>query len=191
MNIDITKFSKDNVVDTCSIWNIISCVKFYTITIDIVTQFALTEYVVYEALYKERKSENPLEEKLKIKLRKEIDLKNFKVYNISIADLQEVEILKNRKNLGMGEISSIAFAKKSKNLCFLTDDQNARKFSSDIVKVNTQTTSHLLGWLFYDGHLLDGDLQDIIDDHNSFNRPLEKYFKEVYEVALSFKLMKK
>lgn len=191
MNIDITKFNKDNVVDTCSIWNILSSSRFYSVAIGIVKEFALTEYVVYEALFKERTSVNASDKILKTRLEKEISIKKFKVYRISIADLQEVEILKNRRNLGKGEISSIAFAKKTGKLSFITEDQSARKFSRDIVKVSTQTTSHILGWLFFEGYLLDGDLQHIIDEHNSFNRPLEKYYRIVYEEAYRCKLMKK
>lgn len=190
MNIDITKFNKENVVDTCSIWNILSSNRFYSVAIDIVKEFAITEYVVYEALFKKRTSMNSSDKILKTRLEKEISIKKFKVYGISIADLQEVEILNNRRNLGKGEISSIAFAKKTGKLSFITEDQSARKFSREIVKVNTQTTSHILGWLFFEGYLLDGDLQYIVDEHKSFNGPLEKYFKEVYEEAYRCKLMK-
>ena len=39
----------------------------------------------------------------------------------------------------------------------------------------------LLGWLFYNNHLSDRDLEPIIKDHISAGRPLERYFREVQE----------
>jgi hypothetical protein len=46
-----------------------------------------------------------------------------------------------------------------------------------------QTTPHIVGWLFYEGIFSDTDLDTLIAEHISFNPPLEKYFKEVYQDA--------
>lgn len=189
MEIDISVFDKNNVIDTCSIWNILSSTKLYSTIISIIKVLSLTEYVVYESLYKPRKTNKESDKLLKMILAKEIDKKCFQIFKISIEDLQDIGILKNRKKFGKGEISSIAFAKKSR-ISFLTEDQNARKFSKNVVGVNTQTTPHLLGWLFFEGYLLDGDLHQIITEHKAMDGKLENYFKEVFLEAMRCKLLK-
>jgi len=50
-----------------------------------------------------------------------------------------------------------------------------------------QTTPHLLGWLFFTNFLSDSDLNPIIDEHKKLNRPLEKYFIEMYKRALDYR----
>jgi hypothetical protein len=51
-----------------------------------------------------------------------------------------------------------------------------------------QTTPHLFGWLFFSGRLSDGEKSAIIEEHNSLGRPLEKYFEEMYNRALQYRL---
>lgn len=109
-------------------------------------------------------------------------------YHISIEDLQDIEILQKRKNLSKGELSSIVFAKKTRQ-ALLTDDQGARKLAEQVMdKKSVQTTPHLFGWLFYADFLRDGDKDRIIKEHKDFKRPLAKYFSEMYVKALEFKL---
>jgi hypothetical protein len=50
-----------------------------------------------------------------------------------------------------------------------------------------QTTAHLLGWLFFESFLSDGDLNRIIDEHKNYNGKLEVYFVVIYNRALDFK----
>ena len=189
MNIDISKFNKSNIIDTCSIWNIISSNTFFGCINHVIDEFVVTNYVIYEALVKPRKSKSEKEQQLIDKLKKLIELKKFNPISITIEDLQDANVFENRKNFGKGEISSIIFAKKTL-LSFLTDDQKARNLANEILdKDKVQTTPHLLGWLFYNGLLLDSDFNEIVSEHNSFNRPLEKYFNEVYFEAMRFRLI--
>jgi len=91
-------------------------------------------------------------------------------------------------NLDKGELASIACAKKM-GKAFLTDDQKARKLAAQFIASKmVQTTPHLLGWLLFISYLGDSDLHIIIDEHKKFERPLEKYFLEVYKIVLDYKL---
>jgi len=111
--------------------------------------------------------------------------------DLNIADLQTVGILEQRRNLGKGELSSIAFAMRT-GLAFLSDDQKARKLALEVLTQQlVQTTPHLVGWLFFHNHLTDGDKPAIIADHKAMNRPLAKFFDEMYLEALRCRLMAK
>ncbi|MDF5724128.1 MAG: XRE family transcriptional regulator, partial [Rhizonema sp. PD37] len=69
----------------------------------------------------------------------------------------DVEILQKRMNLSKGELTSIVFAKKTRQ-AFLTDDQKARKLASKVMQSDqVQTMPHLLGWLFFVSYLNDND----------------------------------
>ncbi|PPT05894.1 hypothetical protein CKA32_003918 [Geitlerinema sp. FC II] len=111
----------------------------------------------------------------------------FKNYHLDIEDLQEIDVLQKRKNLGKGELASIAFAKKTYQ-AFLTDDRGARNLAEEVLTHHrVQTTAHLLGWLFFESFLSDGDLNQIINEHKKYNGKLEKYFIVMYERALDFR----
>jgi hypothetical protein len=108
---------------------------------------------------------------------------------LSIADLQEVQILDNRMRLGKGELSAIAAARTT-GLHFMTDDQKARRLGSDSLGSDrVQTTPHLFGWLFFSGYLVDSDKDQIIAEHESLSRPLKPYFEDMYKEALRCRLM--
>ena len=112
---------------------------------------------------------------------------NFKSYHLDLEDLQEVDILLKRKNLGKGELSSIAFAKKT-NQAFITDDMGARSLASEAgTLLSVQTTPHLVGWLFFANFLGDSDLKSVTDEHKKYKRPLAKYFCEMYNIALDYR----
>jgi hypothetical protein len=151
--------------------------------------FSCTRFVEYECLSKPRKNHNNKDIELQNALRKEQSNGHFQVYHLDINDLLEVEVLANRKRLGKGELSSIAFAKRT-NQAFLTDDQKARKLAVDVMGFErVQTTPHLLGWLFYRTLLGDSDKDKIVSEHSSYNRPLGIFFEEVYQQARQFALI--
>lgn len=191
MRIDITTCTKLNVTDSCAFWNILSSPTFYSVLIDQKFDFACTDFIVHECLHKKRTE--PTKEDSSIQNKFKLLLKTRKVvsHKLSIEDLQDDEILKYRKSLGKGELSSIAFAKKTR-LSFHSDDQGARKIAEQILGVKqVQTTPLLLGWLFYNNHLSDRDLEPIIKDHISAGRPLERFFREVHEESWRIKLQTK
>ena len=190
MPINPSVFNKYNVADTCSIWNILSSKVLLRATLSAKCVFCCTAFVQYECLDKPRKSISPKELELQVLLKNEQEKSNFSVYHLDIDDLLDVEVLQERMNLGKGELSSIAFARRTRQ-AFLTDDQGARKLACASLNVNSvQTTPHLFSWLIYENFLTDGDKQRVMEQHESFNRPLNKYFQVMYEKALQHRLMK-
>lgn len=193
MTFDITKLFLYNVIDSCSVWNILSSPIIYQSSIQAGCYFALTNYVSYECLYKKRKEKH--DAAIITKLEKEIATRRFMNCNITIDDLQEIKILENRKNLGKGELSSIVFAKKTRQ-AFLTDDKKARALAKEVLGSEfVQTTPQLVGFCFYKRHLLDGDFNTLIAEHKasltSSWGDLSRFFKEVYEESLRIRLMER
>jgi len=114
---------------------------------------------------------------------------DFQTYPLDIEDLQTVEILQRRKNLGKGELASIAFAMKTRQ-AFMTDDQKARKLGCQVLQDSpTQTTPHMLSWLIYNNHLSDGEMPTVLSEHNEVDRPLAKHFEDAYQEACRCRLM--
>ncbi|UXD71080.1 hypothetical protein MUK51_07240 [Sphingobacterium faecium] len=193
MNSDITQLKLYNVMDSCSVWNILLSPTIYRASILAGCYYSFTNYVKYECLIKRRGTER---ENTSIdKLEKEIFDKRFTACNITIEDLQEIEILENRKKLGKGELSSIVFAKKAK-LAFMTDDKKARKLGIEILgKEFVQTTPHLVGFCFYKRYLLDGDFGHLINEHTATLRgnwgDLSQFFELAYETSLRIQLMER
>jgi len=189
MTIDITNCLKINITDSCAVSNIISSRLLFARASGNNFIFSITEYVQYECLYKSRTNPTPKEEELRQRLIKHQQNSKFTVHNLSISDLQDDLLSQHSRQLGMGEISSVAFAKKI-GQPFLTDDQKARKIAQEIMGTrNVQTTPQIVGWLFFNGSLTDGDLPELIKEHNEFKRPLEKYFRSVYEEAMRLRLI--
>lgn len=189
MNIDITKINKFSVIDTCSIQNILSSNTLHTAIINSGFSFCVTKFVEYEMLYKQSSTQSNEEDTIKNIYRQEVSKGKYECHNLSIEDLQEIEILESRKKLGKGELSIIAFAKKI-NHGIMTDDQAARKLGESVLGKNKiQTTPQLLGWLFYNRILIDSELEPIIQEHISKKRPLEPYFRKVYLESLRIRMM--
>jgi len=180
MAIDPSKCHKLNMTDTCAVWNLLSSRVLYAAAISGKFCFSVTYYVLYEAIYKRRSSMSTADKELLQRLEAQRRNGAFQDYHLDIADLQDMGILERRKRLGKGELSSIVFARKTRQ-AFLTDDQKARKLAAEVMdKSMVQTTPHVLSSLFFEGILSDGDKDGIIKEHTSFNRPLGQYFEEAY-----------
>jgi hypothetical protein len=191
MMLDISTFHSTNMVDTCGVWNILSSKLLFQAALSANCVFSCTAFVEYECLSKPRGSINKHDEQLQKLLREQQQKGKFKAYHLDIDDLLEVEVLEKRKNLGKGELSSIAFAKRT-NQAFLTDDQRARKLAGEVMnKWQVQTTPHLFGWLLYHQFLGDSDKDPMISEHESVGRPLRKYFEDAYQEALRCRLLAK
>jgi hypothetical protein len=144
---------------------------------------------MYECLRKPRRESIPEDEELQRRLRSAQMNGQFKSYPLDVDDLLEVEILARRKSLGSGELSSIAFAKRTRQ-AFQTDDQNARTLASEVMgREMVQTTPHLFGWLYFRQFLGDSDKDGIINEHESLGRPLGQYFEEMYGLALYYRAL--
>jgi len=189
MAIDPSCFELNNVADTCAVWNVLSSIVLYSRASSAGCRFCLTHFVHYECLFKPRT--NPTKEELDLqdRLRQERGKGSFKSYHLDIEDLQDIIILESRRRLSKGELSSIAFAKKTRQ-AFLTDDQKARSLAWQVLnRAMVQTTPHLFGWLCFNNYLGDSDKDRIIQEHIKFNRPLAPYFGEMYHEALRCRLM--
>lgn len=189
MAIDPSYFELHNVADTCAVWNVLSSLILYTNASSAGCKFCLTHFVHYECLFKPRR--NPAKEELFLqdRLRKEHNKGAFQKYHLDIEDLQDIIILENRKRLSKGELSSIVFARKTRQ-AFLTDDQKARKLASQVMdRTKVQTTPHLFGWLCFSNRLGDVDKDHVIQEHCQLRRPLAVYFEEMYQEALRCRLM--
>lgn len=187
MTVNPSIFYLHNVADTCSIWNILSSNTLYATASSAGCSLCFTHFVYYECLYKPRKFISTEEEELRQRLREQISNGHIASYPIDIEDLQEIAILEKRKNLSKGELSSIAFAKKTR-IAFLTDDQGARKLANQVIDSKmVQTIPHLFGWLFFIRRLNDKDKELIIKEHKRFKRPLSPYFEKIYLTALHYR----
>ena len=189
MTIDITKCIKVNIADSCAVNNLLSSLLLFSRLDSNSFFFSITKYVEYECLYKERSVWTSTDAEIQKRLIQHQKNKRFTSHGISIADLQDASIVRYSQQLGIGEMSSIAFSKKI-NQAFLTDDQKARRIAKDILGEGmVQTTPLIVGWLFYEAIFSDGDLNTLITEHVSFNRPLEKYFRIVYHEACRIRSM--
>jgi len=137
-------------------------------------------------------NKTPETEELIKRLMKEQKNNNFISHELTVEDLQQMEILKLRKNLGKGELSSIAFAMRIRQ-AFITDDQPARRHAQQLMSPQlVQTTPHLLGWLIFTNKLNELDVEPIIKEcreyQKSFDRILKPYFEDACKEALRCKL---
>ncbi len=189
MEIDVSKFVKTNVIDTCAIWHVLSSMRLIRATKNAGCHFAATAFVYYEALHKPRKAPTKKDLELQDRLRGERAAGWFGDCSLDIADLQDIGILDKRMRLGKGELASIAFAKKS-GLAFMTDDQKARTLGRSVIaRDRIQTTPHLFGWLVFSGELTDSDKDPVIAEHEAYGGQLRPYFEATYHEALRCRLM--
>jgi len=189
MEIDVSKFIKTNVIDTCAIWHVLSSRRLVSATKSARCHFAATAFVYYEALHKPRKAPTKKDLELQDILRRERASGLFGDCSLDISDLQDIGVLDNRMRLGKGELASIVFAKKA-GLAFMTDDQKARKLGWTVIdRDRIQTTPHLFGWLFFSGELTDSDKDFVITEHEEYGGQLRTYFEATYHEALRCRLM--
>lgn len=187
----VDQIAKAVVTDTCAVWNVLSSGALHNACVANGFEFVLTDFVLYECLSKPRSRLKPSDSELRKRLTTARGQSQFKSYSLSLDDLQEVAILEQRQRLSKGELSAIAFARKV-NLGFQTDDQGARKLAvSALATDRIQTTPHVLGWLFFEGHLIDGDLDGIISEHESLDGPLRPHFKDMHLEAMRCRLLAK
>ena len=185
---DPRSFNKVSMADTCSVWNLLASNRLYQSAISAGCIFCCTGFVNYECLLKPRKRMHLPDVELRRRLTAARDGGRFQLFSLEIEDLQEIEILEKRKKLGKGELSSIAFAKRT-HQAFLTDDKNALKLALEVLpNGRVQTTPDLFCWLLFEQFLGDSDKQVVISEHESLERPLKEQFEESYSMALQYRL---
>ncbi|MDR1013310.1 MAG: hypothetical protein LBL38_03520 [Lactobacillales bacterium] len=180
MTIDPSVFFLHNALDTCSVWNVLSSNTIFSKAKEAGVTFCCTKYVEYECLIKKRTKPTIFDINLQKYLRELLLQGEFSSYELSLEDLQEQEVLSSRKRLGLGELSTLAFV-KGKMLAFMSDDQKARKFASEILSSGfIQTTPHLVSWLAFCGHISESDKIAIIKDHEKNGGNISKYLEGGY-----------
>lgn len=185
----VDQIAKTLVADTCAVWNVLSSTVLHRACVKVGFEFAITQFVLYECLHKPRRELKPSDKELQERLRAARSRDQFKSHSLSVEDLQEVAILEQRRRVSKGELSAIAFAQKVR-LTVQTDDQGARKLATLVLTEDrVQTTPHVLGWLFFEGRLVDADLAGIVEEHESLDRPLREYFHQMYKEAMRCRLL--
>ena len=184
MAIDPSKFHLVNVVDTCAVWNVLSSARLYSAAKEAGCEFCMTGFVLYECLTKKRGAQKATDKELMKRLQKERRDGAFKAHPTTIDDLQRVAQLEQRKRLGKGELSTIAFAMKI-NQAAMTDDQKARRLAQDVGHPLVQTTPHLFAWLIFKQRLGDADKGIVIRQHEEMEQILTLHFEAAYRLALA------
>ena len=180
--IDISQFAKWNVTDTCSLWNLFASRLLYSTARSAGIQLCCTEFVIYECLHKLGQF-RPERIELQNRLKKALHDRQITPYKIDVEDLQDLEVLRSRKKLSLGELSVLVFARKTSQ-AVLTDDRGAQKLARTMLtEVNVQNTPHLYAWLYFISLLGDGDLQQIQEDLHRFNRSLEPHLSQYHMEA--------
>lgn len=187
MSIDPSKFHPVNVADTCSVWNILSSTRLRSAAREAGCDFCITSFVHYECLIKPRKSPTEADRELRRRLQAEQRGGAFAPHSCDIGDLQDLKVLESRKRLGMGEISSIAFAMRISQ-AVLTDDQKARKLAQAVGHPLVQTTPHLFSWLIFTRRLGDSDVPIVVSQHRALEGDLAPHLEKGYALALQCKL---
>jgi hypothetical protein len=191
MNFDVSKFYLHNAIDSCAIWHLISSKLFYSLVDNAKVTLCCTDYVQYECLFKIRKDPQKSDIELQKYLESLIEADKIKCVSLTLAELQDMEVLSKRKNLGKGELSLLAYI-KNKPLAFLSDDDNACKFARQEAKLNfIQTIPHLLGWLTYNEKISESDKDTIISQHTSYGGTFVKRFQKAYDEGCRCRQMSK
>jgi hypothetical protein len=122
---DVSKFELLNVADTCSLWNVLGSRLLSATANEAGVQICSTNFVLYECLHKPGQL-RPERIELQSRLREKLANGSVRSHAIDIEDLQDVEVLRNRKRVSVGELSVIVFARKTQQ-AVLTDDVKAQK----------------------------------------------------------------
>lgn len=191
MPIDPSRFHPVNVSDTCAVWNVLSSRLLYRRARDGKCEFTCSWYVHYEALYRRRSSMSRADIELRERLKVAQANGSFAPISISLGDLQVVANLESRRQLSLGELSSIALAVGIGH-AFLTDDQAARRLAQDVLTTaRVQTTPHLLAWLYFVSLISDTDVDAISEEHERLGRPLRPHFRRAHEMAMMARAMER
>jgi hypothetical protein len=185
---DLSKFRLSNVADTCSIWNLLSSLIVWAASKQQRVTICCTQFVQYECLHKPGRL-RPERVELQKRFRREIADGRLRCFNIELEDLQDIEALSKRKKVSSGELSSMVFAKRTSQ-AFLSDDRKASKLAAAIIpNDHIQSTTHLIGWLYFEGKLQDSDKDKITAELKQFDRNLQPHLDRAYEEALRCRLM--
>lgn len=189
MVFDPRVFTQLVIVDTCSVWNVLSTERLFRAANAAKVTFCITPMVLYECLNKPRKSITP---EMKTLIQRLISSRRNGNFQLQSCDLDDLLAVTRRAPaaLSSGELSCIATAYKITTFAVMTDERQARQYSEQKLNLRVETTPKLYGWLHFHRHLVDSDHKAVIAEHELYERrPLSKFFHEAYESALQYQLM--
>lgn len=176
-------------VDSCAVQNVLSSHTLHTACCRNRLQLAMTRYCLYECLDKPRKVDRAGDIEFRRRLREARSKGLFEAHALSIEDLQEAALIKLRRKVGAGELSTIALAKRF-GIGVQTDDDKAEALAIEVLSHDkVQTTPHVLGWLFFNDHLLDHELSAIVSEHQAVGGTIAARFEAVHAEACRAKLL--
>ena len=189
MSFDPARFSVVSLVDTCAVWNMLSSLRLTEAAVQAKLHFCITRAVLYECLHKARANITPVQQELMGRLVSNRAKGRFPVQECSLDDLLAISE-KAPGNLGSGELSCIAAAYRIRNIAVMTDDWLARKYAKDNLGLSVETTPRLYGYLHYHQHLGGADHDEVIKEHERFERrPLTRFFNRTFREAMHCRLM--
>jgi hypothetical protein len=179
---DISKFQLLNVGDTCSLWNLLASRLLYATARTAGVRLCCTNFILYECLLK-RSQHRPERLELQKRLKSKLEEGSITAYPIDLEDLQQVEVLRNRKRLSIGELSVLVFAAKTQQ-AILTDDNGAQKLARTHLGAEAiQSTPHLVAWLYFGSLLGDGDVAQVKAELAVLSRNLDPHYDNFYVEA--------
>lgn len=123
------------------------------------------------------------------RLRNERAAGRFPVQECSLDDLLAISS-KAPGRLSSGELSCIATAYRIRSIAVMTDEKLARKYARDGLGLQVETTPRLYGYLHYYLHLGGADHDEVIKEHERFERrPLTHFFNQTFDEAMRCRLM--
>lgn len=177
------------VADTCSVWNLLSSHRLFRSARGAGRHFLITPVVLYECQQIAKGVVNAERTELLARFK---DARSEGVFVEQGCDIEDLLAVSRSAPLGLssGELSCMAAAYKVRSIAFMTDDKQARRFAEQGLQLVVVTTPKLYAWLHYHRHLLDSDHDDVVREHELYERrPLTKFFNKAYEVALQYRLM--
>jgi hypothetical protein len=176
---DISQFQLLNVGDTCSLWNLLASRLLYATARAAGVRLCCTKFVIYECLHK--RGQHRLERlELQKRLKTELEDGSITSHPIDLEDLQQVEVLRNRKRVRVGELSVLVFAAKTQQ-AILTDDMGAQKLARSHLQAEAiQSTPHLVAWLYFGSLLGDGDVSQVKAELAALSRNLDPHYDNFY-----------
>jgi predicted nucleic acid-binding protein len=176
------------VADTCSVWNVLSSRRLFRSARAANRHFVITPVVLYECQQIVKREPNSQRTELLARFNAARSEGAFTAQGCEIEDLLAVS-RSAPLGLSSGELSCMAVAYKVRT-AFMTDDRQARRYAEQAMQLIVITTPKLYAWLHYHRHLLDSDHDDVVREHEQYERrPLSKFLREAYEVALQYRLM--
>jgi hypothetical protein len=179
---DISQFRLLNVGDTCSLWNLLASPVLYVTARAAGVRVCCTNFVIYECLHK-RSQHWPERLELQKRLKSRLADGSITPYSIELEDLQQVDVLRSRRKLSIGELSVLVFAGKTQQ-AMLTDDKGAQKLAlTHLTADAVQSTPHLIAWLYFTSLLADADVAQVKEELRRLARNLDPHFDNFYREA--------